>query len=135
MQEAWDGSMRCTECWEPRHPQDFVHGIEDNQSVPWSRSWNPQFTTTSTISVASAAFIILPTNVPAVQITGSITIGAILSQVEGRLIALQFVDGCQVLSAFTNVFLEGGNYTFKAGDVLFLTSRDTDWREVDRLVS
>ena len=24
-------------CWEPRHPQDFVVGIPDNQSVPIAR--------------------------------------------------------------------------------------------------
>lgn len=39
LSEAWDKSMRCARCFEVRHPQDFVTGIPDNQSVPWSRSW------------------------------------------------------------------------------------------------
>lgn len=33
----WDGAMVDWKCWEPRHPQDFVRGIPDNQATPWSR--------------------------------------------------------------------------------------------------
>lgn len=34
---TWDGYYVDRECWEPRHPQDFVRGIPDDSSVPWSR--------------------------------------------------------------------------------------------------
>ena len=37
LKEEWTGNMVCKECWEPRHPQDFLRGIPDDQSVPWSR--------------------------------------------------------------------------------------------------
>lgn len=37
LKKTWDGFYVCEECWEPRHPQDFVRGVEDNPSVPWSR--------------------------------------------------------------------------------------------------
>lgn len=37
LKEAWDKSMRCSQCWEPRHPQDFVKGVQDNMSTPWAR--------------------------------------------------------------------------------------------------
>lgn len=30
----WDGIYVCSECWEPRHPQDFVRGIKDIQTPP-----------------------------------------------------------------------------------------------------
>lgn len=33
----WDKARVCKECWEPRHPQDFVRGVPDDQSVPWTR--------------------------------------------------------------------------------------------------
>jgi len=35
--ERWDGFRVCPECWEPRHPQDFLRTKPDNQSIPWSR--------------------------------------------------------------------------------------------------
>ena len=37
----WDGLVVCGQCWEPRHPQDFVRGKDDNQGVPWSRPGGP----------------------------------------------------------------------------------------------
>ena len=35
--QRWDGLMCCPDDWEIRHPQDFVRGVPDNMSVPWSR--------------------------------------------------------------------------------------------------
>ncbi len=29
----WTGLITCPECWEPRHPQDFVKAKVDNQTV------------------------------------------------------------------------------------------------------
>lgn len=38
--KEWTGLRVCkiNDCWEPRHPQDFLRGIKDDQSVPWTRS-------------------------------------------------------------------------------------------------
>ncbi|CAB4131129.1 hypothetical protein UFOVP133_47 [uncultured Caudovirales phage] len=33
----WDGLMVCSGDWEPRQPQDFVHGVADKQAPPWAR--------------------------------------------------------------------------------------------------
>ena len=33
----WDGLMVCHGDWEPRQPQDFVHGVADKMAPPWSR--------------------------------------------------------------------------------------------------
>jgi hypothetical protein len=41
LQLEWDGFMVCKPCWEPRQPQDFVRGVPDRQSVPWTRSEPP----------------------------------------------------------------------------------------------
>ena len=32
--KTWDGFWVCKEEWSPRHPQDFVKGRKDKQSVP-----------------------------------------------------------------------------------------------------
>lgn len=38
LRKRWDGLMVCSKDYEPRHPQDFVKGRTEEQSVPWSRS-------------------------------------------------------------------------------------------------
>jgi len=40
MRKQWQGYWVCPEHWEPRHPQDFVKGVADNPSVPWSQPDN-----------------------------------------------------------------------------------------------
>lgn len=50
MRRQWQGYYVCPEHWEPRHPQDFVRGVPDNPSVPWSQPESevyvgPQFCT------------------------------------------------------------------------------------------
>jgi hypothetical protein len=37
MVKNWQGYYRCPEHNEPRHPQDFVRGVQDVQTVPWSQ--------------------------------------------------------------------------------------------------
>jgi len=34
----WDGLMVCQGDWEPRQPQDYVHGVADIQTPPFVRS-------------------------------------------------------------------------------------------------
>ena len=35
MRKRWDGQMVCEDDLDPRHPQDFIRGREDNTSVPF----------------------------------------------------------------------------------------------------
>jgi len=37
LQLRWDGLMVCSKDWEPRQPQDFVHGVADKQAPPFTR--------------------------------------------------------------------------------------------------
>lgn len=37
VRETWDGKIVHKDFWEPRHPQDFVRGKADKQSVSPSR--------------------------------------------------------------------------------------------------
>ena len=36
--KEWNGLRVCKDCFETRHPQEFVRGKQDDQSVPWTRS-------------------------------------------------------------------------------------------------
>lgn len=37
MKKRWDGFMCCDRCWESRQSQDFVRGVVDNMTPPWTR--------------------------------------------------------------------------------------------------
>lgn len=37
LRKTWDGLYVCEEDWEQRHPQDFIRGVKEDQSVPWTR--------------------------------------------------------------------------------------------------
>ncbi len=39
-EKTWDNFYVCRKHKEVRNPQDFVRGVKDNQSVPWTRT-NP----------------------------------------------------------------------------------------------
>jgi hypothetical protein len=45
----WNNLRTCSgpgtnECWEPRHPQEFVRGKKDQQAPPWVRPEGPEIT-------------------------------------------------------------------------------------------
>jgi len=37
----WDGMRVLKRFWEERQPQDFVRGVKDDPSVPWTRPGSP----------------------------------------------------------------------------------------------
>ena len=46
LHREWTGKRTCrgagtNGCWEPRHPQDFLQGQTDDQSVPWIQKPKP----------------------------------------------------------------------------------------------
>ena len=34
LRKDWQGFMKCTPCWEPRHPQDFVRARQGAEPAP-----------------------------------------------------------------------------------------------------
>ena len=36
-QHEWTGFIVCKDCWEPRHPMDFIKARSDKISVPFTR--------------------------------------------------------------------------------------------------
>lgn len=49
LKEEWTGLMVCVDCWEPRHPQEFVRGVKEDITVPWSRPESDADTNTTDI--------------------------------------------------------------------------------------
>ncbi len=37
VKKQWDGFITCNQCWDYRHPQEFVRAKEDKQATPYSR--------------------------------------------------------------------------------------------------
>ena len=37
LKKTWDNFMVCGRCWYPRHPQEMLRGVKDDQTVPFSR--------------------------------------------------------------------------------------------------
>jgi hypothetical protein len=41
LKQTWDGMRECNQCWEVRHPQDFVRGVQDDQTPPFVKPEAP----------------------------------------------------------------------------------------------
>ncbi|KKM85159.1 hypothetical protein LCGC14_1291810 [marine sediment metagenome] len=52
----WNGNLVWREVWESRHPQDFIHGILDDQSVPDARPDLSSDTGETTVKTTAAIF-------------------------------------------------------------------------------
>lgn len=37
LRKHWQGMYRCSSCFEPRHPQDFVRAVADRPTPPWTQ--------------------------------------------------------------------------------------------------
>jgi hypothetical protein len=55
LRDTWDNFRVCDNCWEPRHPQDFVRSKIDRQRVPWSRDDIETEYTTTTINTTAVS--------------------------------------------------------------------------------
>jgi len=53
--KEWNGLLVCTDCWEPRHPQDFVKAKRDIQRVPIARPDKTTTLRTTALSGTAAA--------------------------------------------------------------------------------
>ncbi len=56
LKKTWDGLWVCARDWEPRHPQDFVRSVKDDQTVKVSRPEGPD------VFVAEAEALPMPPN-------------------------------------------------------------------------
>jgi len=114
---TWDNLLVCyPECWEPRHPQDFVRGKADRQSVPIAR---PEVTTTlrSTLLSSAAAMGALTIEVADVtNISDEIGVGIVLDDGSTHW---TMVDGTPAGSTVT--LFEGLFGAAASGNVVYLS--------------
>lgn len=52
LKRRWDGVMVCPEDFEVRHPQDFIKGRKEDQSIPFSSPDTEAFITVDYISTS-----------------------------------------------------------------------------------
>ena len=72
MKHEWNGLIVCKQCWEPRHELDFLTGIPDDQSVPWTRPEPPDtFNATVTRNNTNGTFQQLVISTPDSSVTVS----------------------------------------------------------------
>ena len=50
LKKEWQGLYVCKDCWEIRQPLDFLEGVPDDPSVPWTRPDSNADTNTTDIS-------------------------------------------------------------------------------------
>ena len=113
----WKNQLVCDPCFEPRHPQDFVKAIPDDQTVPIARPDVPQTmgeTTVAMVASRGATSIVL-TSVSGIADKDSI--GIVL---DDGTVHWTYSDGSPV---GTTVFL--GSYLPAAagvGNIVYLPS-------------
>lgn len=54
LKRHWQGYYVCPEHWEARHPQDFVRGVPDVQTPPWTQPQSDAFVAVCTPEGSSA---------------------------------------------------------------------------------
>ena len=68
LRKEWTGLFVCKDDWEPRHPQDFVRGVKDDPTPPWTR---PQSSSDTSINDIEGNPI---TNINTVTVRGDISV-------------------------------------------------------------
>ncbi len=93
VQYTWDNLLVCfPECWEIRHPQDFVRGIADKQSVADARPDYQTMQQSTTLGANASAQAITITVSSASHITKYCGIGIELDPADSGLYHWTFVS-------------------------------------------
>lgn len=100
LQKEWNGLMVCRACYSPRHPQDFVRAVKDEQAVPWSRPEAPDTFTGPTCTLLTIQAI-PDVGTAGCMIAGYTNLGAFSCDVNNSWgIAGRGVAGCSVAGRF-----------------------------------
>jgi len=81
LQRRWDGAMVCKDDWEPRPPQEYVTGIKENMTVPYSRPETPDKSNTGSLQIKAGATTLTSSNL---GLDGKVT-AVVLEQIYGTL--------------------------------------------------
>lgn len=67
---TWNGLYVCRHHREVRNPQDFLRGVKDNQSVPWTRPYEPPLCDTTSFPYAETCTLQGSNAIPGFAIPG-----------------------------------------------------------------
>lgn len=100
--KTWDNFYVCKHHKEVRNPQDFLRGVKDNQTTPWSRPFQPPLCDTSDFPYVRFCTLQMSNAIPSYAVPGCVTPSYInfafvpsLEQYRGW--AIQDTFGCPIL--------------------------------------
>ena len=99
---TWQGLYVCRHHRELRNPQDFLRGVKDNQSVPWSRPYRPPLCDTTEFPYTQTCTLQGKNAIPGFAIPGCavpayVNTAFYPSLVQWRGWAIQDTNGCAIL--------------------------------------
>lgn len=127
LRQRWDGFMVDDRCWEPRQPQDFVRGVADIQTPPFTRPepsntflpiiyvYTPDGTApiSPVQSITSTSLVYIPVNTGKLNIL--VSVGSTLLKLLGKVfinVVTNTVTLTQTLSKITpTLFSDSENST------------------------
>ena len=121
--KEWTGHIVRQQSWEPRHAQDFVRGIPDNQTVPEARpdsdveqtvgalsttinSTLPQEAGDTSITVASTTGILAGHNLHIVLDSGNVQFCVVLSITSSTVLVLTTATKLQARASAGNAVID-----------------------------
>jgi hypothetical protein len=122
MREEWTGLMVCKRgCWERRHPQDFVEGVEDIQTVEVARPDIANAMGQTTLSGDAAQWAI---TADLTSVSGLSTKDPIGVTLNNSVVHWTFINGTPVGSTVT--LFESLPFAASSGNTVYLPSLDNE---------
>jgi hypothetical protein len=134
LRRQWNGLYTCSQCWEPRQPQDFVRAVKDGSPPAWIRggNFNP------TITTLVAGFLGLENGELLLLEDGSNI--RLETDITATDTSIEVVDGSGFPSVFPyfcaisdGIYTEGVRVTNRVGNVFTVVrgynSTPIDWNE------
>lgn len=102
LKRHWQGYYVCAKHWEPRHPQDFVRGVQDVQTPPWTQPMPaPAPAGTSTVVWVNDRISVYDTLARSGSRTISMSDTIPVSDAAGRSVLVRVGDSVAVTDAVT----------------------------------
>lgn len=110
---TWNGLFVCKHHKEVRNPQDFLRGVKDNQSVPWSRPWEPPLCDTTSFPYTAYCTLQSRNAIPGFALPGCVVpsfknLAFYPSIVRYRGWAIQDTYGCPILDTYGHMIYPPG---------------------------
>lgn len=107
MKLRWDGVYVCKEDWEPRHPQDFVRGMPDEQAPEWTQPERPdQF-----VGAAVNALTNIVVGTPSIYVNGVLQTSGVDYNITlpAGVVTFTYFPAAGATIAWTGTWLDNAN--------------------------